>query len=55
VTDGRARKRIVTRGAIGAEFAEITSGLKAGETVIRAPPESLRDGARVRAAPAKSR
>jgi RND family efflux transporter MFP subunit len=50
VADGRAQRRPVTLGkSVGAE-QEITSGLRAGERVIVAPPASLADGARVKVA-----
>jgi RND family efflux transporter MFP subunit len=48
VRDGRAERRTVLRGATGADMVEIREGLALGELVILRPPESLRDGARVR-------
>lgn len=48
IEEGRARERAVVRGAVGQERVEIREGLAQGETVIVDPPESLRDGQRVR-------
>jgi RND family efflux transporter MFP subunit len=46
--DGRAHERAVVRGAAGQERAEVRQGLEQGQTVIIDPPDSLRDGQRVR-------
>lgn len=45
---GRARRRPVRVGALGAERTEILAGLRPGEVVITAPPAGLKDGARVK-------
>lgn len=47
VREGRARLRMVTLGEAQGDLVEIRSGLSDGERVIVAPPEALRDGARV--------
>lgn len=44
VEDGQARLRIIKTGATHDDRAEVLSGLEAGETVIIAPPSTLRDG-----------
>jgi len=49
VEDGRARRRRVKTGIVGDDKVQITGGLKAGEPVVADPPDSLRDGDRVRA------
>ncbi len=46
---GRARRRAVTVGHRGAEDVEILAGLRAGEVVVRHPPNAVDDGVRVRA------
>ena len=43
----RARHRPVEVGRRNGEEAQITSGLKEGETIVRHPPNTLKDGARV--------
>jgi RND family efflux transporter MFP subunit len=48
VKNGRAERRTVVRGALGAEMVEIREGLASGETVILRPSDSLRNGGRVR-------
>ena len=45
----RARKRPVEVGLINDRLAEILSGIESGEQVIRTPPSSLADGAKVAA------
>lgn len=47
--EGVARRRLVQTGSIGAELAEIISGVSAGEWVLLNPPAGLEDGERVRA------
>lgn len=47
VVDGRASRRKVTAGIIGADKVEIRQGLAAGDTIIVNPPEGLEDGDRV--------
>ena len=50
VTKGnRARKRPVEVGLINDRLAEILSGIETGERVVRTPPSSLTDGAKVAA------
>ena len=46
--DGRARRREVTVGLLGASDAEVTSGLREGEQVILPGAGALTDGLRVR-------
>lgn len=46
---GHALRRQVETGSIGAELAEIRSGVAQGEWVLLSPPAELADGARVRA------
>lgn len=46
--DGRARRQEVTVGLLGASDAEITSGLREGESVILPGAGTLSDGLRVR-------
>ena len=48
VDGGRAQRRNIQLGRRGALEAEVTSGLTAGETVIRHPSNDLTDGARVK-------
>lgn len=45
----RARLRTVEVGLVNDRLAEILSGIKAGERVIRTPPSSLTDGGKVAA------
>lgn len=45
--DGRARQRAVKLGADVGKFKLVTEGVKAGETVVVAPPAELKDGAAV--------
>lgn len=47
VENGRARRRRVAVGIAGGEQIEIRRGITAGACVLAAPPEGLRDGARV--------
>jgi multidrug efflux pump subunit AcrA (membrane-fusion protein) len=47
VTDGAARRRLVTLGREYGDTVEVLSGLAPGETVVSAPPSSLADGAPV--------
>ncbi len=51
VRDGRAVLRLVKSGRETAGRIEILGGLTAGETVVLAPPASLREGDRVTVAP----
>jgi len=51
VSEGRAVLRLVKTGREAGGRIEILSGLQAGETVLVNPPASLREGARVTAAP----
>lgn len=48
VRDGRARLVRVELGLRGTAASEIVSGVQAGEQVLAAPPEGLKDGDRVR-------
>ena len=48
VQGGRASRREVRVGHVGGGLAEITDGLRAGETVVVFPPDAIRDGARVK-------
>ncbi|MEP6721510.1 MAG: efflux RND transporter periplasmic adaptor subunit [Variovorax sp.] len=48
---GRLQRRVVERGAAGAERTEIVSGLGDGETVVVLPPATLRDGQRAVGSP----
>ncbi|HET9793698.1 MAG TPA: efflux RND transporter periplasmic adaptor subunit, partial [Thermoanaerobaculia bacterium] len=51
LAEGRARRRTVEIGGVGERLAEITSGLREGETIARGPVSVLRrldDGDRVR-------
>jgi RND family efflux transporter MFP subunit len=51
LADGRARRRAVVVGGVGERLAEITSGLREGETIAGGPASVLRrldDGDRVR-------
>ena len=48
VADGRAQKRSVQLGNFeGSKFKLVTEGLKAGETVVVAPPAELKEGSNV--------
>jgi HlyD family secretion protein len=47
VEDGVARRRPITLGARNARHAWTTGGLRAGESVVVYPPDSLRDGMRI--------
>jgi HlyD family secretion protein len=47
VKNGSAALVPVTLGIVNAEEAEIREGLKAGETLIVAPPKGLRNGDQV--------
>jgi RND family efflux transporter MFP subunit len=47
VSDGRAQQRTVKLGADAGKFRLATEGLKAGETVVVAPPAGLKDGSTV--------
>lgn len=49
VQDGRARRKTVVAGILGDTKVEIRGGLLEGELVVVDPPESLKDGDRVRA------
>ncbi|MBA5604131.1 efflux RND transporter periplasmic adaptor subunit [Duganella sp. FT3S] len=49
VDGGRARLRAVRPGLRNAREAMVLQGLKAGETVVLYPPDTLADGVRVRA------
>ncbi len=51
VSEGRALRRTIVRGATGGNLVEIRQGLDAGEEVILEPPASLREGARIRQRP----
>lgn len=48
--EGRAERVPVKTGVIGERLAEVRDGLKGDETVIAAPPGTLKPGARVRVA-----
>ncbi|HEX4914771.1 MAG TPA: hypothetical protein VFV51_12480, partial [Vicinamibacterales bacterium] len=50
VADGdRARRRQITLGERNNEAAQVVDGLKPGEQVVLYPPDTLTDGARIRA------
>ena len=51
VTDGRARRTVLTLGHRTPLAAEVTAGLDAGARVIVHPPDTLADGDRVTARP----
>ena len=53
--EGRAERVPVKTGVIGEKFAEVREGLKGDETVIVAPPGTLKPGSRVRVAQAPAR
>lgn len=46
---GRARERAVRVGHVNDEYAELTGGLDAGDTIVLNPGNALADGVRVRA------
>lgn len=48
VRDGRVSARAVTTGVVGPERTEIRAGLAAGEHIVAAAAEGLREGQRVR-------
>lgn len=50
IKDGRAHARKVKTGTSGADEVQIIRGLRAGERVIRNPPENLKEGEKVKAA-----
>lgn len=52
VADGRARARAVETAIATPAMVQITAGLGEGERIVVGPPAELRDGARVRTAPA---
>lgn len=45
---GRARRREIEIGARNPRVAWITTGLSQGDTVIVYPPDTVRDGVRVK-------
>jgi HlyD family secretion protein len=47
VDGGRVRLQPVTIGQRNDEFAEVTSGLTAGQTLVMHPPDTLADGMQV--------
>lgn len=47
VTEGRAQQRAIKLGADVGKFRLVTEGLKAGETVVVAPPAELKNGSKV--------
>jgi HlyD family secretion protein len=49
VSDGRAVRRDIELGHRNDRFGEIVKGLQPGDTVVLHPPDTLTDGARVRA------
>jgi HlyD family secretion protein len=50
IADGdRARMRKITLGERNNEAAQVVDGLKPGEQVVLYPPDTLADGARIRA------
>ncbi len=49
IENGRARRRPVETGHMNGLFAEVISGLQAGEVVISHPDDEVDDGVRVRA------
>jgi HlyD family secretion protein len=55
IVGGRARLTPVTLGDGGQDYRIVSAGLRVGETVVLFPGDALRDGARVRARPARSR
>lgn len=48
VEDGKARQAELTLGRKLGDDREVTAGLSGGETVVLDPPDSLRDGAKLR-------
>lgn len=48
VTDGQVHARTIRRGIEANDMVEILSGLRAGETVVVAPPADLAEGRKVR-------
>ncbi|MFH1924599.1 MAG: hypothetical protein ABIP48_32505, partial [Planctomycetota bacterium] len=48
IRGGRARTEPVEVGILNDELAQVTSGLAAGDMVVRAPESELEDGQRVR-------
>ncbi len=48
VAEGRARRQVIELGARNARSAWVRSGLIPGDVVVLHPPESLREGVRVR-------
>lgn len=46
--DGKARRRPVSTGIVGADMVEITSGLRPGDVVIVGPPAGLLDGGAIK-------
>jgi hypothetical protein len=48
VADGQVHARTVRRGIEANDMVEIVSGLRAGETVVVAPPADLAEGRKVR-------
>jgi RND family efflux transporter MFP subunit len=55
VQDGRARMRIISTGIENRAHVEVLGGIAAGDSVITAPPPSLRDGDAVRPGSAAGR
>lgn len=51
VRDGRAQLRLVKTGAMRGDRIELLAGVAAGESVVVAPPGTLRDGAPVTVVP----
>jgi RND family efflux transporter MFP subunit len=54
VEDGRVRARTVETGIRGRDRFQILNGLRPEEIVVVAPPEGLKEGARVRWRPAST-
>jgi len=50
VKDDCVKEAPVTLGAKEGDLLEVKSGLKAGDRVVSAPAEDLRDGSRIRIA-----
>jgi len=48
IREGRARTEVVEVGMLNDELAQITSGLAAGDVVVRAPESELEEGQRVK-------
>ena len=48
ITNGKAQRVEITAGEVRDVDQLVTKGLKGGETVILSPPDTLRDGARVK-------